>query len=244
MFKHLFFIFIMFKQIFKKDKPVEVITNKKLITIQPCGIYGFYVMGVIYFIKENYNLSNYIFSGASAGSWNSLLLTHKDDTRELINNIIDKVTLYQNTKSINKLEHLIKEHILNNYKSSDFELNKLFIGLTDIKFNTIILSEFNNLEDAINGCISSSHIPFVTGGLFNCYRNKYYFDGGFSKYPYLKIINSSLHINPNIWNKKRNYENIIISTMLKKKYNAREMFDNGYEDTKQNKKNLDNIFNK
>lgn len=50
--------------------------NKKpnMITISPGGIYGFYTLGTCSYIKNNYNISDYIFSGASAGSWNSLYM--------------------------------------------------------------------------------------------------------------------------------------------------------------------------
>ena len=52
----------------------QFIRNKKIISISPAGYKGFYVMGVCKYIKQNYNLDNYVFTGASAGAWNSLLL--------------------------------------------------------------------------------------------------------------------------------------------------------------------------
>ena len=59
-----------FNHIFK-DNP------SKLIISTPGGLFGFYFMGVSSFLKDNYNLTNYIFSGASAGAWNSLFLSLK-----------------------------------------------------------------------------------------------------------------------------------------------------------------------
>ena len=53
--------------------------KKKLITITPGGYKGFYTLGICHYIKENYNLENYYFSGASAGSWNALFLSFKSN---------------------------------------------------------------------------------------------------------------------------------------------------------------------
>ena len=85
---------------------------------------------------------------------------------------------------------------------NDFDLKRLFIGVTTVnnfKIQTNIFSDFNYLEDAIDCCIASSHIPLITGNLTNRYRKFYTFDGGFSKYPYLNITNSTLHVCPEMW---------------------------------------------
>ena len=71
------------------DLLYESIQDKKLITITPGGLQGFYVLGICTYIKENYDLSNYVFSGASAGSWNSLFLSYKYDTKKILDAIFD-----------------------------------------------------------------------------------------------------------------------------------------------------------
>ena len=50
------------------------VQNNKIITLSPGGFRGFYTFGLCKFLKENYDLSEYVFSGASAGAWNSLYL--------------------------------------------------------------------------------------------------------------------------------------------------------------------------
>jgi len=221
--------------------------DKKLISISPGGFKGFYMMGVCKYIKQNYNLENFIFTGASAGAWNSLLLCSNRDIQEIQSNILDD-SLYK-TKSIYDLENLIKGKILKSYNTSDFELNKLFIGVTTIdhyKTNTTIFSGFENLEDALNCCIASSHIPLVTGGFTNVYRNVFTFDGGFSKYPYLNTTRSVLHISPGIWKKTKPNPTMSITdyTTLfsKEQFNFNEMIEKGFEDTYKNKEYLDSIF--
>jgi len=231
----------------------EYIKDKKLISISPGGFKGFYVMGVCKFIKDNYNLDNYIFSGASAGAWNSLLLCFNRDIDEIQNKIID--TTLQNTNKISDIEKRIKIKMLENYQTSDFELRKLFIGVTtfdnyNYKTNTTIFTGFDNLEDALDCCIASSHIPLVTGGFTNVYRDILSFDGGFSKYPYLNTTKAALHITPRIWKKdtsKKPAPTMSIhdyTTLFSKaQYQFSEMVEKGYNDTIINKKELDDIFN-
>jgi hypothetical protein len=241
------------KQIFT-EKEIEnflegsYIKNKKIISLSPGGYKGFYILGVCKYIKENYNLDNYVFSGASAGAWNSLMLCFKNDINDIINTILE--SNLDKSSSINELEKNIKKIILEKYTTNDFDLNKLYVGVTIIdkyKTNTTIYTGFENLEDAINSCIASSHIPLITGGLIYFYRNIMTFDGGFSKYPYLSTSKSVLHIHPNIWNHFSNTIgkfNITDYTTLfsKSKYPFHEMIHSGYIDSKKNKDILDKVF--
>lgn len=240
-------------------KDNEFIKGKKLISISPGGFNGFYMLGTTTFIKENYDLENFIFSGASAGAWNSLFMTYKHNPMEFADNIFeDKLN---NVISIIDLEYSMKYKILNKYKEDDFELKKLFIGVASfekLKIKTHIFSDFDNLEDALNCCIASSHIPYITGTTFlNKYHNMNAFDGGFSNYPYLNIIKPSLHITPGMW-KDDNLEKTQITCREKltriqsrvsgytallsiSKYNFMDLFEKGYNDAKNNKYFLDNI---
>ena len=239
-------------------KDEKYINDKKLISISPGGFKGFYMLGTSAFIKENFNLDNYIFSGASAGAWNSLFMTFKHDPLELVIKILDDKL--NNAISINELEYIIKYKLLNNYSEDDFDLKKLFIGVTNfenMKIKTLIFSDFNTLEDALNCCIASSHIPYITGKTFlNKYQNMNTFDGGFSKYPYLNVIKPTLHITPEMW--KDDNQEIIQKTYVEKllrlrsnisdyttlfsrsKYNFNDLFEKGYNDAKKNKLFLDN----
>jgi predicted patatin/cPLA2 family phospholipase len=160
--------------------------DKKLITISPGGCKGFYLLGILTFVKENYNMDNYIFSGASAGAWNALFMSYKGDTMTFAYNLLDMDT--KKIKNLVELQYLLKYKILSNHKTEDFDLHKIYIGVTTIRnFSPYIniYTDFDDLEDALNCCIASSHIPLVTGGITNRYKNMFSFDGGFSEYPYL-----------------------------------------------------------
>ena len=227
---------------------IENTKDKKIISLSPGGYKGFYVLGICKFIKENYQLDNYVFSGASAGAWNSLMLCFKHDINEIIKIILD--SNLEKSSSIHEIEKSIKNIILNKYTADDFDLNRMYVGVTIIdnyKTNTTIYNNFENLEDALNSCIASSHIPLITGGLTYFYRNIMTFDGGFSKYPYLNTSKSVLHIHPNMWSHFSNTTgkfNITDYTTLfsKSKYPFHEMIHNGYVDSKKNKDILDKVF--
>ena len=230
--------------------------NKKLITISPGGYKGFYLLGILTYIKEKYETDNLIYSGASAGSWNSLFMCYKGNTLEFVYDLLDYNI--KKTKSIPELEYFLKYKLLSNYKTEDFDLRRLFIGVTTIKRFaplTNIFSDFETVEDAINCCIASSHIPLITGGLTNKYHNMFTFDGGFSNYPYLEK-ERLIHISPSMWEDINKHGNNPISNIKRgilslKKYseffsvsknNLLELFDDGYQDAKNNKQYLDTIF--
>jgi hypothetical protein len=242
---------------FDKDTYIsanDFLLNKKLITISPGGFKGFYLLGILTYIKENYNLDNVIYSGASAGAWNALFMCYKGNSLDFVYKLIN--SNIKTAKSITELEYLIKYKLLSSYKEDEFDLRRLFIGVTTlncfIPYKNIFFN-FENLEDAINCCIASSHIPFVTGGIINKYHDMYTFDGGFSNYPYLETDNFIVHISPNMWYKtnnetssniKRNIETIkrFSDFFSISKNNFLELFDDGYQDAKKHKKMLDSIF--
>lgn len=224
--------------------------NKKLISLSPGGLKGFYMLGTITYIKEHYALDDFIFSGASAGAWNALILTFKEDPIELILETLEDT---KKAISIRDLEYRIKYKILQKYTAVDFDLGKLYIGVTNIenlRIKTRIYSNFTSLEDALDCCIASSHIPYITGGFKNIYNDVYSFDGGFSHYPYVSTIRPSLHITPNVWGRiknksKRQWSNFLedYTTLFSKdNYDFMQLFDYGYEDAKKNKMFLDGIF--
>lgn len=236
----------------------EINYNKHLITISPGGCKGFYLAGILTFIKENYNTHDCNFSGASAGAWNALFMCYKGDVTCLIYNILRDTNIVK-AKSLNELQYLLKYKLLSNYKTEDFDLTKLFIGVTTIKHFTPVINiytDFDDLEDTINCCIASSHIPLVTGRFSNRYKNMFSFDGGFSKNPYLEK-EPLLHISHSMWKNNNStspriakwnyyfeYFTRFSEFFLLSKNNLLELFDNGYYDAKVNRAYFDNILEK
>jgi len=254
--------------------------NKKLICISPGGFKGFYLSGIIAYIKDNYDTSNFYFSGASAGAWNAILFTYRGNLTEFMWRLIKSKPRLTKNETIRDYKYYMKNTILANHTSEEFDLDRVFIGVTTItpipKFTTVnkklkklhieeihtskifmktsIFSKFTTLEDALDCCIASSHVPFFMGRVFHIYDNQISIDGGFSHYPYYPFVEPVLNITPTIWNRSytwpveqypRNYLSVIddYTTILNKdRYNFWELFINGYEDSHKNRHILDRIF--
>ena len=229
--------------------------HNKLITVSPCGLHGYYLLGISSYIIENYKLDNYIFSGASAGAWISLIFSYKGNHQDLINDIL-RVSSIDPNQNIKVLGHHLKTLFLTKYTNEDFELNKIFISVSEINTENILISSklvihhnFKTLEDAVDCCIASSHIPLITGKLYRKYKNKNTIDGGFSHYPYLNTIESSLHIYPFVFKtpptKEENDINqlkLFVELFMITKLNFTSLYNDGYNDASQNKQMLDKIF--
>jgi predicted patatin/cPLA2 family phospholipase len=196
------------------------------------------MMGTCAYMKDYFNVNSekYIYSGASAGAWNSLFMTFNKHSPSLVNTLVQN-DIYKGLNLL-QVESLMKERILTKYDTSDFDLDRLFIGVTTFG-QTNIYTDFNNLEDAIDCCIASSHIPFVSGGAINKYKNIYTFDGGFSNYPYLNVKKPALHISPGIWINKKN--KLDCSIFFTGKFDLEKLFEAGYEDARTNFKTLASV---
>lgn len=219
--------------------------NTKLIITTPGGLYGFYLLGVSSYIKKHYDLTNFIFSGASAGAWNSLFLAFKGNDTEFIENLLQ--TNIQNASSILQIENTMKHYILDNYNETDFDLEKINIGVTvmrfPFRFKLKIYNNFTCLDDILNCCIASSHIPFITGGLIHKYRKRVSFDGGFFKYPYIPFPPASFVIRANVWNSSYTISNCTNNPLLQAENNLNftKLYIEGYNDSYRNRKKINEL---
>lgn len=208
----------------------------KIISITSGGLKGFYMFGVCKYIKENYDLKNAKFYGASAGAWNSLYLSLKE-TNENFYNYVCSMNV-DNLKNLYNIEENIKSSILNKYSNKDFKLSKLNLCVGVLKKCSIkkkIFSEFDNIEDAIDCCMASSHIPYITNGS-PLYKYKKYncIDGGFFPLPHPTNETPTIIIEPNMW---KNKEVDLYADI--KNLNIRKLVEIGYKDACKNKYELD-----
>ena len=156
--------------------------NHKIISISPGGVGGFYLLGVITYIKENYYTEDFCLLGASDGAWNCLPMSYNKKINILANELLSSYNLCNeiniddylcnydlsndNVNSIYKLQCNIKSLLINNYINEDFNLEQINIATTIFTkkgFKQIIIGDLNTLNRTIDCCIASSHIPFVTG---------------------------------------------------------------------------------
>lgn len=199
--------------------------KERVFNLTPAGINGFYMLGIIKHMNEIYNMDDFIFSGASAGAWNSLILSsYKRD--EIFNNIESNPDFFK-TKKFYELQRFMKNYFLTNYNTKDFNFTKLFIGVTQyhgFHMYTNIFSDFYNLEDCLDCCIASSHIPLITNGLIHKYDEKFTFDGGFSSNPYIK---EGYIIAPNMYRE--------LDDGLNSGKDAKQLYKEGYNDSIQDR---------
>lgn len=212
----------------------------QLISIKPGGLRGFYMLGISKYIKTHYDLSKYSFYGASAGAWNSLYLSKKtEDTKiEPFLKTLDTTQL----KSLFELEENLQNYYLTNYNASDFNLDKLNICvsvLQNYKLKKQMFSKFRTLEDAMQCCIASSHIPYITRRtLYYPYKTHLCIDGGFFPNPHHDHQTPTLLIAPDMWQNEKTSKHNALTHI--ENINIAQMIHLGYEDAKTHKQELDN----
>ena len=219
------------------SQPSNVIVNT------PAGLYGFYTLGVNAYIKQHYDITNYSYSGASAGAWNSVFLSFKGNDSDFLSDILTCAKLDPKL-SILEIEKTLKQKVVKKYTMDDFRTNHIYIGVSVFRLprlNLVIFNNFRDIEDLIDCCIASSHIPFITGGALHKYRNKFSFDGGYFKYPYINNTEPTIIITPSIWNSIYT-KNTINGIKRNQPLTLQQLYQEGYDDSKKNKDVLDKVF--
>lgn len=162
------------------------------------GLGLFYQLGVTKYILENYNFDkNVHYSGISAGSYCALLCSIDAKSKEM-DNIVD--TFFDLSKNLEDDEFW--KSVQNNARTAVQRIyttprtpKNLHIGVTSIlpKPKRNYLENFEDINDALEACIASSHVPLLCGSLSVKYKDEHLCDGGFAgKYDtprdYYKVI--------------------------------------------------------
>lgn len=245
-----FFLYITFVhcwRFFPLIRRRNKIVPKKYITIMPGGIRGFYMLGICKYLQEQHELSNYHFLGASAGAWGSLICCYNNNIDDIISDYFESDYLKVNITSPNDLQYSFRAYLLDNYNTDDFDLKRLNIGLCILEhmsLETKIINHFNSLERAIDCCIVSSHIPYITSkGFIRRFDNKIAFDGGLSSdFPPRYIANYYI-ISPYLYDNDNNTRFFMDLIKYKQSLeNIKDLYRLGYENAKNNDKLIQTIF--
>ena len=222
----------------------KILQNKKMIYVSPGGLRGFYQLGICNYIKKNFDIDDYVFTGSCSGAWNCLLLSMKPYVN------VDKFiqsTINLDLKDINNINEVqanLKYEILENYCTENFDLDKLFIGITSkdrSTFKTNVYSGFDDLEEAIDGCIASS---FTNTFKINTLTSEpaYHKFNTKENPTFMNVTTSVLHISPYMWaNSVRN--KCTLDMGLLNKFNLNKLYHDGYRDTDLNHRHLRYILN-
>jgi len=215
------------------------ILDKKILHITPAGLYGFYDVALCEFIKNRYNLDNHIFNGASAGAWNGLFMVYKYNNTNLLNTILNNFK-QKNTKSIKSVQLELKNLLLTNTATEDFEFDKLFITVSvweNYKLNNYVYTDFESLESAIDCCIASSNIPLLTGDIIYKYKGKISLDGGFLSKSHIIVKEPDFIITNSLFGRKR-----FFTSLFDLKKNILDLYVEGLDDCVNNVDTLDKNF--
>ena len=224
--------------------------HNKIISISPAGLGGFYLLGIISYIKKHYDTSDYVILGASAGAWASLPMIYNGNINTLVDDIMTNYSQSylniqdsdtSNARTLFDIQYSLKQLLLSGYKTTDFDLSRLNIATSVLNINGlkhIIINNIHDIEEAITYCFASSHIPFVTGNALCKIDDALFFDGGLFEFP-PSSIHTYFTISSDMWG----YHIRDIFTLKKySKDGLIELYNKGYEDTKQNKYILDQYF--
>lgn len=223
--------YIVIKRIYKgiKNKKYKVPKCDADIVIAPCGIRGTYTAGICHYLKNHFILTDKKIVGFSSGSINNLFINlHNEKNNEFLKSLMK-----------NKLNNDIKgylkktiQSIHSEFTEKDFNLNGINIGVCHSD-GLHIYNNFLNLKDALDCCMSSSFIPFITyKDLLYFYKYKLSLDGGLFYRSYIKN-NHSLIINHYMFN-RYNVPHMHISGIRTKNVNVYQMYINGYNDARNN----------
>jgi predicted patatin/cPLA2 family phospholipase len=213
----------------------------KSLVIKPGGLRGFYMIGICTYIQKNYDIEDWHIYGSSAGAWNALYLSCKK--KDLFIKEAQYLDQYSYA-SLNDLERTMKDKLLNRFTLEDFDVHRLHLCVSSKRrffpwFRKNIINDFIDLDDLIECCIASSHLPYVSNGKFYYrYRNKKCLDGGVFRNPHQNYMKPDFIIEPSMWKKDK--------IKMKKKnmtsIDIREMLYEGYKDAYRNQDELSSIF--
>ncbi len=223
----------------------EPLYNNNIITCEPAGTNGFYSLGVSYYLKQNYDLTDFQFAGASAGAWNCLLLSLNDDNnfRNAINKIINikkDDSRKPNFKKLITIQNEIQNIINNDLDQKNLNYNNLYIGICFLKgfrISSELVYNFSSISEITDCCRASSHIPFVTGNLLRKYKNIIAIDGGLTNLPLSLIKNPYFNIHTGMWGRE-------FGDNFKADKDLKNLFKMGYLDSYLNRDILNRKFKK
>jgi hypothetical protein len=214
------------------------------INIYGTGMFLPYSIGIIGYIKKHFPLNDVNITGISGGAICSILYTQEDDLSNP-----DKIWDYTIGADVNELSlykdlRVFQKNVGNNLKlrynnTEPRSIDKISVISTNIyKMKNEKITNFNNINDLIDFSLCSSYIPYVSGDTVGKkYNGIEYMDGEiFRDYKYDKkqTCPTTISIHRKMWGRKFSMNNYLYTN----KQISRELFNYGWEDTRNNKNEL------
>lgn len=214
------------------------------INIYGTGMFLPYSIGIIGYIKKHFPLTDVNITGISGGAICSILYSQEDDLSNP-----DKIWDYTIGADVNELSlykdlRVFQKNVGNNLKlrynnTEPRSIDKISVISTNIlKMKNEKISNFDNINDLIDFSLCSSYIPYVSGDTAGKkYNGIEYMDGEiFRDYKYDKkqTCPTTISIHRKMWGRKFPMNNYLYTN----KQISRELFNYGWEDTRNNKNEL------
>ena len=214
------------------------------INIYGTGMFLPYSIGIIGYIKKHFPLTDVNITGISGGAICSILYSQEDDLSNP-----DKIWDYTIGADVNELSlykdlRVFQKNVGNNLKlrynnTEPRSIDKISVISTNIlKMKNEKISNFDNINDLIDFSLCSSYIPYVSGDTAGKkYNGVEYMDGEiFRDYKYDKkqTCPTTISIHRKMWGRKFPMNNYLYTN----KQISRELFNYGWEDTRNNKNEL------
>jgi hypothetical protein len=222
-----------------------IISNTYMnINIYGTGMFLPYSIGIIGYIKRHFPLNDVNITGISGGAICSILYTQEDDLSNP-----DKIWDYTIGADVSELSlykdlRVFQKNVGNNLKlrynnTETRSIDKISVISTNIqKMKNEKISNFDNINDLIDFSLCSSYIPYVSGDTAGKkYNGVEYMDGEiFRDYKYDKkqTCPTTISIHRKMWGRKFPMNNYLYTN----KQISRELFNYGWEDTRNNKNEL------
>jgi len=222
-----------------------IISNTYMnINIYGTGMFLPYSIGIIGYIKRHFPLTDVNITGISGGAICSILYTQEDDLSNP-----DKIWDYTIGADVSELSlykdlRVFQKNVGNNLKlrynnTETRSIDKISVISTNIqKMKNEKISNFDNINDLIDFSLCSSYIPYVSGDTAGKkYNGVEYMDGEiFRDYKYDKkqTCPTTISIHRKMWGRKFPMNNYLYTN----KQISRELFNYGWEDTRNNKNEL------
>jgi len=170
------------------DSTSTIITGNPHIILPGGGIYFFWQAGVVSFLREkNYDVDNFTFSGASAGSLIATLTATNVDFKkatEIVIRLLEDYGACDRPLGLQGIWGEMVETFLDELLPEDAVDrvgDRLSLLVTHVpSFRKHKISSFESRSDLIKTNMASLHIPwFMDGNLTTFHRGKYCMDGAF-----------------------------------------------------------------
>ena len=233
-------IYFVFKIQYKKKHKI-ISPNDFDIIYNPGGYYGFYLLGVGHYIKNNFDISNKKTVGISAGSWLSIFMNlNNKDANLYIKTLFSKIHYIY---PIHKLPKLIEQTLYDiNCQNIDISnINIMVSNMNDFKLE--VYNKFLSLDELTRCCMASSFIPLITyKDIIYFYKNKLSLDGMLLKKFYLKNVdpNKTLVIKFDMFGRLN--KNKVYKSIFKPGRSLYDLYILGYHDAKHNHSYLQKYF--